>query len=170
MPPPNFPFCMRLYFLLALPLLLGACGPRNADSAAGAPPRASDDRVVGTVAVVGSAPVSISVVIRDAQGDVRVDGPLRDEIRRLDGAVVEARGQLSGRVLRASSYEIRSVNGRAVEAGTLERGPSGALQLRRSDGEVVVLSSVPPGLRAGQKVWIQGPATVAVQSYGVITP
>jgi hypothetical protein len=114
--------------------------------------------------------MNVSVVIRDDRGDVRVDGPLRDEIRSLAGAVVEARGRLRDRVLQTSGYEIRSVNGRPVEMGTVERSPSGGLQLRRGDGTVVVLSGGGANLRVGQKVWVQGPASVAVQSYGVIAP
>jgi hypothetical protein len=153
-----------------LAVLLAACAPQNGEAVNGTPPRAQEDRAVGTVAVVGSAPMNVAVVIRDGRGDVRVEGPLREEIRTLAGAVVEVRGRMADRALQASGYEIRSVNGRPVETGTVERGASGGLQLRRSDGSTVALSGGGSNLRAGQKVWVQGPASVVVQSYGVITP
>jgi hypothetical protein len=57
-----------------------------------------------------------------------------------------------------------------VVTGVVEQGPDGQLQLRTDDGRVVRLTGGAAHLRVGQKVWVQGPQTVQVQTFGVIRP
>ena len=46
----------------------------------------------------------------------------------------------------------------------------GRVRLRTRTGEEVYLSGAPEGFRVGQKVWVQGPTSIAVQSFGTIRP
>ena len=58
-----------------------------------APAAAAGERLVGTVRVVGSAPVNVKVVLRPSGGgDVELAGPLAEELRRLPGAEVAVSG------------------------------------------------------------------------------
>jgi len=150
----------------ALLLALAACMP-----AAGG--GASQEAVVGRVVVSGSAPMDVSVVLRAANGSgVRLAGPLLGELTRLAGAEVEVRGAMAEGSLRAASYRVLSVDGRPVLVGTVEADPGGGVRLRTEDGRVVALAGPPAELRAGQKVWVQGPGEtrVQVQRFGVISP
>jgi hypothetical protein len=164
--------------ILLISFVMAACAPQNGETnSAPSRPGAAVDTVAirGAVSVVGSAPVSTAVVVRGANGESsRVAGPLAEEIGRLSGAEVEVVGirepdAMHGQAIHATGYEVRSVDGRSVITGVVERGPDGQLQLRAEDGTVVRLSGGAQ-LRPGQKIWVQGPATVQVQSYGVIRP
>jgi hypothetical protein len=172
--------------LLLLSLLMAGCTPQNGERANAAPtpqPAAEQARaaadttaVRGTVAVVGSAPVNVAVVVREANGgSTLVEGPLAPEIGRLSGAEVEVTGTrrpdpLHGQSVHATDYVVHAVDGRPVVSGVVERRPDGRLQLRADDGRTITLSGGEDHLRPGQKVWVQGPVTVQVQSYGVIRP
>lgn len=162
----------RILFPLAV-LLMTSCAPRpEAQDTPRAVTESEDARLTGTVAVVGSAPISTQVVLRGEDGrSTQIRGPLLDEIRRLSGARVELRGRLSGGALEATGYEIRSVNGAPVEMGIVERNPAGGVQLRKENGEVVQLIGATSQFQLGQKVWVQGPTTqaVRVQSFGVLS-
>ncbi len=155
--------------LVLLAATLMACTPPASNSSpqrAGGPPS-----VAGTVRVVGSAPMNVQVVVEDSVGrSTTVAGPLVAEIQRLSGAQVELRGRMDRGVLTATSYEIRAVNGAPVEMGVVQRATDGSLLLRKADGRTVSLMGATSQFRVGQKVWVQGPAAVRVQSYGVITP
>jgi hypothetical protein len=169
---------MRSSSLLVFSLLMVACAPQNGEPNSAPTPHAAADTaaVSGTVSVVGSAPVNVAVLVRGPDGtSSRIEGPLAEEIQRLDGAEVEVTGTrqadpMYGSSLRATSYTVRSVDGAAVVVGTVEQGEGGALQLRTEDGRVVRLTGGASHLRPGQKVWVQGPATLQVQSFGVIRP
>lgn len=129
--------------------------------------------LVGVPRVVGSAPMNTRLVL--SQGGAQqteIVGPLAGEIRQLDGAQVEVAGRMAGGQLQASGYRIRSIDGRPAEMGMVEAAPGGGVQLRRADGNVVRLSGAASQLRAGQKVWVQGPTvtSVQVQTFGVISP
>lgn len=166
--------------LLIGALLLAACGrpgvepPETTPAAAGAV--IDSGAVRGVVRVVGSAPVDVHVVVQADDGSaVRVVGPLRDEIRKLAGAVVRLQGHPEGsgvpvaaRQIRATDYEIISINGEPVIQGVVEGKMGGWTVLRTRSGERVYLASAPESMRAGQTVWVQGPRSVVVQSYGVI--
>ncbi len=159
---------MRHGALLGLGLALAACAP--VQSAPAGSPGGAADRAVGTVRVVGSAPLPQVVVNEPGGRSVRVTGPLAAEVRRLGGAEVEVWGRASGGAIEAAGYDVRSVEGRPVVAGTVERAPDGGLQLRRRDGGTVRLSGTVAELRPGQKVWVQGASTVQVATWGVISP
>lgn len=174
---------MRNTTILLAAALMAACAPQNGETPNAAPsPQPGADAtadtttVRGTVRVVGSAPVNTAVVVRDARDrSVRVEGPLAEEIGRLSGAEVEVYGTsrpdpMYGQAITAARYTIRSVDGRPVVTGVVEQGPDGQLQLRTDDGRVVRLTGGAAHLRVGQKVWVQGPQTVQVQTFGVIRP
>jgi hypothetical protein len=165
--------------ILLAGLIMAACAPPNGETnSIPAARQAGPDtvQVHGTVAVVGSAPVDVAVIIRGADGESsRIDGPLAEEIGRLAGADVEVTGIRERdpryvQAVHADRYVIRAVDGRPVITGMVEEAPDGRLQLRTEDGTVIRLVNGPDQFRPGQKVWIQGSATVQVQSFGVIRP
>jgi hypothetical protein len=162
---------MRL--LLAL-LALASCTPARPAPPAEAPNSSAhsrDSTVVGTVRVVGSAPVDVHVVVQDQAGHTtELTGPLVGEVRRLAGAVVAVTGRAEGRRLEVARYEIRSVDGQPVVMGVVEKIQDGYVYLRTPDGKLVYLAGGIQQLRVGQKVWVQGPSTLHVQSFGVIAP
>lgn len=168
---------MRLPALL-LALAALACAPPQSAPPDTLPTPSPADRgpIVGTIRVVGSAPVNVSVVLQPAAGgDIQVVGPLREELRRLSGAQVALHGPvepapdpLADRQIRAEEYEILSVDGEPVIAGTVEGRMGEWVLLRTSTGELLYLGGSAGELRPGQKVWVQGPRSVIVQSYGVI--
>jgi hypothetical protein len=172
---------MRTIVILAAAAALASCAPQTAerpDSTPPAPAQGAGDRVVGTVRIVGSAPLNTEVVVDPASGAaVQVAGPLREEIERLAGAEVAVTGQMesapgtmSGRRIRVTGYDILAVNGEPVVSGVVEGTSGGWVQLRTAQGELVYLSGAPREFRAGQKVWVQGPRSMIVQSYGTIRP
>jgi hypothetical protein len=170
---------MRRGTVLLTALVAAACAPQNGEANAtpsARQPEVDTVQVRGTVAVVGAAPVDVAVIVRDADGESsRIDGPLTDEIGRLAGAEVEVTGARHhdpryGQAVRADRYVIRAVDGRPVITGVVERAADGGLQLRTEAGEVVRLVIGGDRIRPGQKIWIQGSASVQVQSFGVIRP
>jgi hypothetical protein len=130
---------------------------------------AQEERVIGVPASVGSAPMNVrTVVATEDRGSVYVTGPLAAEIRSLSGARVEVRGRRAAdRTLVAIDYDVLSVNGRPVFMGVVERATDGTLHLRTRTG-IVGLQDAPAAFRPGMKVWVQGPGSVTVQTYGVI--
>jgi hypothetical protein len=128
------------------------------------------DSVAGTLRVVGSAPVNVRLVIQGAAGSANVAGPLREELRKLAGAEVTLLGRQEGADFVASEYRIRAIDGRPVTLGTVEGAEGEYLRLRTGGGEVVYLVDAPAELRPGQKVWVQGPRGVIVQSFGTVRP
>jgi|GEM_PF-2214458 hypothetical protein len=126
-------------------------------------------RVEGIVAVVGSAPMDVHVTVRpDAGRSVYVTGPLAAEVRSLAGARVEVRGKEGRGSIEATDYDVVSVDGRPVIAGTVERGADGALMLRRRDGSTLRLRGAPASFAPGMKVWVQGTTPGTVQTFGVM--
>lgn len=155
---------IRPALVLALAVVAGCTPPA---AARGGEP----ERLAGRVAVVGSAPVNVRLSLQTADGrSVYLAGPAAAELRALGSAEVEVEGRMQGSTFEATGYRIRSVDGRPVLAGTVEAAPGGGLQLRLEDGSAVRLGGGADRLRAGQKVWVQGPTQVLVQTYGVIVP
>lgn len=153
-------------------LMSSACAPRPAGSGAQpVPGAAADSTVVGTVRITGSMPMNVSVTIQDDAGGVlRVDGPLTPEVRALAGARVALRGRVADRGIEVRSYDLRAVDGAPAYVGIVEAAPGGGLRLRLEDGRTLMLGATPNRFRVGQKVWVQGPAAVRVQTFGVIRP
>jgi hypothetical protein len=162
-------------------LLLAACA-RTAEAPDSVPTPGPGaivgDAIRGVVRIVGSAPVNVQVVLQPESGRaIRLVGPLRSELERLAGIEVSVRGAIApspdpiaDRELNATSYDIVAVNGMPVVVGEVVEVDAGVARLRTAAGEVVVLASPPTGLRVGQKIWVQGPRSLVVQSFGVIRP
>ena len=157
----------------ALPLALAVL--------AGCPPPAprvqEPERLAGTVAVVGSAPMNVRLSLRTRDGrGVFLEGPAAAELRALGGVEVEVEGRMAaggGGAFQARGYRILAVDGRPALVGVVEAAPGGGLQLRQQDGSAVRLGGGADRLRAGQKVWVQGVQgreQLQVQTFGVIVP
>lgn len=154
----------RIAVVPILLLLLVSC------AAPAAAPGAREGSARGTVRVVGSSPVNVSVRIQGDGTSAEVRGPLTPEIRRLAGAEVEAWGMREGDLLHVERYRIRAVDGSPVRVGVVEAAPGGGLRLRTDEGELIALGGGIGSLRPGQKAWVQGVTAVRVQTYGVISP
>lgn len=160
---------MREATLLILLGMMG-CATSAAERERPGPAAMAADSVVGVVRVVGSAPVNVQVVVQGAEGTVVITGPARDELRSVAGAEVVARGRREGGALHAEQFDVRSVDGQPVVWGTVEALTGEYARLRTREGESVYLVRPPGDLRVGQRVWVQGPRSVIVQSYGVVRP
>jgi hypothetical protein len=165
---------LRQTCLFLLVATTAACAPAHETETAPVPatdaaqPMTGDTSLTGIVRVVGSLPVSTQVVIEADGRHTAVEGALADEIGRLSGAEVEVRGRLAGRAIEAADYEIRSVDGRPVTVGTVERIEEGMIHLRTKGGELVYVAGSTSPFRVGQKVWVQGPQYLRIQSFGII--
>jgi hypothetical protein len=167
----RFPFAV-------LVLLVTACTTQGTEMPDTVPAPDTGDSIIGTVRVVGSAPVNVQVVIEPASGQaIRVAGPLAGEIERLSGATIAVRGTIEpapdpmvSRQVQVRSYEIVSVNGEPAIMGTVEGHANDWTLLRTAAGELIYLAGPPERFRTGQKVWIQGPGARIVQTYGVLSP
>ena len=163
------------FFLIGLT----ACAPQpEPGDSVPSPADGALEAVSGVVRIVGSAPVNVQVVLQAASGRAfRLTGPLRPELEKLSGIEVTVTGRVSpspdpmvDRELEATSYEIGMVNGRGVIVGEIVRVARPEATLRTEDGREIYLQSIPTEFTEGQKVWIQGPESVVVQSYGVLRP
>lgn len=159
---------MRLTACLVLPLALACSGNRTAESPA------PGDSMVGTVRIVGSDPLSQVVLDRWEDGQLAVLGDLRDEIGGLSGAVLRVAGQVADnvqptpdRAIRATAYEVLSVQGRHPYVGVLQReGDALTLLGLRLEAGGASLASL-----QGRRVWVIGTieqGTLRVEAYGLI--
>jgi hypothetical protein len=154
-----------------VPTPMPAPAPAKVGGAPASTPRATSDSVRGTVAVVGSHPMT-QVVVRPAGGapSVTIVGDGAAGLRSVSGADVVVHGTMSGpREFRATSFTVRAVDGLAAADGILERAGDGyALRLRDGTRRPVVRPS--PALVAylGARVWVTGPADVEPQAFGLI--
>lgn len=152
-----------------LTLLLFACAAPPAERPDSVPPPvARGDSLTGVVRVVGSAPMNVRVVLAGEAGSTPLGGPLLGELRQLSGVSVSVRGRHEGGVLLAEDYRVLSVDGVAAVQGTVEGRSGPYVLLRTPDGALLHLIAAPDGFRPGQKVWVQGPDALVVQSYGTI--
>jgi hypothetical protein len=152
--------------MVVLVLLAAGCASRGNGS------------LEGTVRIVGSAPVNVQVVLQpDTGSGVRITGPLLAELERLSGVRVTVAGIVSrspdpivDRQIAVADYDILSVDGRPVVTGEIVGIEGERARLRMTDGSEVLLSGSPLTFRVGQKVWVQGVETLAVQAYGIVRP
>lgn len=142
--------------------------PMTTPSSPGASQRPAADTVRGTIAVVGSFPVT-SVVVRPAGGrDVTITGPLAREIRRAAGADVWISGTRTAEGIEAGRYVVRAVDGDAVVDGTVAL-EGDRLVLVTPQGRRPI-ARPPEALRGmvGARVWLVGPLDGTIASYGVL--
>jgi hypothetical protein len=162
---------MRIALGLAAAAMLVATGCTPPPNGTANGPGPAGDRVEGNVAVVGSAPMNVRVTVQPDDGPgVYVVGSLVQEIRQLGGVRVALSGRRTGGEFQATDYEVISVDGRPAVMGVVERAADGGVQLRLKDGTLVRLGGATANLPVGRKVWVQGPETVQVQTYGIIEP
>lgn len=155
---------MKAPALAAALLLLAGCVPPPAGPG-------GVETLRGRTAVTGSAPMNVRVSFEARDGRrVALVGPLAAELGRLSGADLEVDGRVGGGEMEATGYRVLAVDGRPAWVGTVEAAPGGGLLLRLEDGTPLGLGAGAAGLRAGQKVWVQGPGQVQVQTFGIIVP
>lgn len=167
----------KLSWLLGAVLLAACASPAVEQPDTVPAPRADEGRVVGVVRVVGSTPLTRVVVQPDSGRSVEVEGALAAELRRLTGVRVAVAGPVRSapdpivdRRVEATGYEILSVDGAPVLTGTVQGRSGDWVVLRTEGGETVYLGGAADALEPGQKVWVQGPRALVVQSYGVVQP
>lgn len=139
---------------------------------------AGETEVAGTVGIIGSAPANVRVVVQPgAGGPVGVTGPIAEEIARAAGAEVIIRGPVSSaadplvpQAIEVVEYRILSVDGRPVIDGEIIALEDGNARLRTRDGNEIEIRGAPASFAVGQRVWVQGPTTVTVQSHGTVRP
>lgn len=138
---------------------------------------AQGDTVSGTVRQVGNSPF-IRTVVQSDERSVQVVGPYEDEIAHLVGARVSvvgemeegSEGQAMGPRLRASGYQVLSVDGDRPQVGYLRQSDGGDFFLRTEDGDRVPLTTVSSTLaeKVGAKVWVVTNDRGAVTRYGIL--
>lgn len=127
--------------------------------------------------MVGSAPMNTQLTLATTAGSYRLTGDLAVELTEMVGLEVEVWGEagstpdpLAAGSIDVSRYRILDIDGRPVYVGEITRLSSRGATLRTDDGEEIVLSSVPDDFRVGQRVWVQGPEGIAVQTFGILKP
>lgn len=166
--------------MILLPVLLAlltGCAPMPevADSAAGT---MGATHAEGILRRVGSQPLNARLVLAPEEGPVvGLSGPLLAELEHLEGALVRTEGRwieprepFTTRALEVTDYEVLAIDGRAVVVGIVSSVSADGGRMTTEGGEEVIFAPLPPGIAAGQKIWIQGPQRVSVQRYGTIRP
>lgn len=132
------------------------------------------DRAEGLVRRVGNQPFARTVIDPGEDGDpTTITGPYGDEIGRLAGATVRVtghlgEGQVPGRALAASSYEILSIDGDRPIVGTLRSDDAGFfLESPRGNWRVAAVSAA-LGERTGALVWVVLDENEGVARYGIL--
>lgn len=161
---------MRYPILLASLLLCACAAPATERPDSVPPPVARADSLVGVVRVVGSAPVNVRVVLAGEAGSTPLAGPLLPELRQLSGVSVSVRGRREGASLVAEDYQVLSVDGSPAVQGTVEGRSGSYVLVRTPDGRLLHLVAAPEAFQPGQRIWVQGPEALVVQSYGIIRP
>lgn len=154
----------------------GSQTPRPASDVDAGAPSAPPDTAVGRVRQVGSTPFTRTLLQSDGD-QVRLVGPLIDELRRLVGARVRAFGERvesdpEGEGLRVLSYEILSVDGERPETGLLRYHEEGHYYLERQGGEDLDLQGLSRRLEGhlGAKIWVVIGPGGTVERYGILRP
>jgi hypothetical protein len=151
--------------------------PAPGDAAASAPSR--PDTLRGTVAVVGSAPMT-AVALRTPAGlAVQLTGDEAARLRALGGAEVWVEGAPDGAqpttgaasTFHVRRFVVRAVDGEPTLDGVLLR-QGDAYVLERVEGGRVAVAEPPEALRAlvGQRVWITVPAGGGAAAFGRVPP
>ena len=102
---------------------------------------------------------------------VMMDAFRRSSASRITAAVaiIDWSTEHGGRVVLKREFDfLVSVDGEPVVMGTIVSVAGVRATLRTDVGEEVILDPAPSSMRVGQKVWVQGPRAIAVQSFGII--
>jgi hypothetical protein len=136
--------------------------------AAAQPARASGDTLVGLISEMGADPATFIAIVPTGGRAVRLTGQTA-LLRRITGAEVWVSGSQERDGFQVARFEVRKVNGRAVDDGIVIAQPDRvAVQLR--SGALRSVPDAPPALRglAGARIWITRPVANQAPSYGVI--
>jgi hypothetical protein len=157
--------------LMVLLLVAGfACAAPSRDSAANGVDSAGRERLQGFLRLVGSAPMNVRLVIQDGAGSTTLTGALATELRRAVGAEVLVFGRRDGAAFLVDDYRIVAIDGRPVVMGVVEGETGDYVRLRTPEGELVYVVGATGQFRTGQKIWVQGPRGVVVQTFGTLQP
>ena len=145
-----------------------ACSPRAPAPPQAEPGAAAGDTLRGTVAIVGSEPMT-SIVLQTAGATTSLCGA-RDLLRRAAGLEVAAWGSRDAQgQFCVHRFAVRSANGIPAVDGVLAREGHG-FALVMADGRRLPIARLPDALRSsvGARVWLAGPLDRAPDSFGVI--
>lgn len=178
----SLPTCRwrRLAGVAALLFAGAGCGAnRSAQSTPDARPAGQAELVVvtGTVESSGLHGAGFVTLTPTRAAPIRLEGPLLQDLVRLDGAVLAVAGAPSGtppHAMEVRGYTVLEVNGERPEVGVLVES-GGRLRLERALGALPLVQATTELLRelVGATVWITGPMAgdeLTVQSFGVIRP
>lgn len=130
------------------------------------------DTVSGIVRRVGSIPF-VRTLVGEGEEAVAVVGEYEGEVGRLTGAEVRVTGEARtgglGAELRATSYEILSVDGERPHVGVLARDAEG-YRLEGPEGASLALRAVPESYAqlVGARLWVVTDDDGVVIRYGVL--
>lgn len=167
----------RLIAAALLPVLMLACAHAGGEPAESVdlepdvPGTSATDTVIGVPAHVGAHPFVRTMLRVEDGAQIRLSGPLTEEIGRAAGARVRAWGRLIKQdgaelTLEAQGYRVLSADGEPVLDGVLVSGPHGpCLDV---GGDRCVLAEGFPDLPAGSRLWIQRSPEGIVLRYGVL--
>jgi hypothetical protein len=144
-----------------------ACSPRAPASQA-EPGAAAGDTLRGTVAIVGSEPMT-SLVLQTAAGASNLCGA-REMLGRAAGLEVAVWGRRNAHgQFCVDRFAVRAANGVPAVDGILTRVGEG-FALVTADGGPLPIARLPEALRSsvGARVWLAGPLDRAPDSFGVI--
>jgi hypothetical protein len=144
-----------------------ACSP-HAPASQADPGAVGGDTLRGTVAIVGSEPMT-SIVLQTAAGSSSLCGAL-ELLRRGAGLEVAVWGSRNAQgQFCVDRFAVRSANGVPAVDGILTRAGEG-FALVMVDGRRLPIARLPDALRSsiGARVWLAGPLDRAPDSFGVI--
>ncbi len=145
-----------------------ACSPRAPASQAD-PGAVGGDTLRGTVAIVGSEPIT-SIVLQTASGPASGLCGALEPLRRAAGLEVAVWGSRNAQgQFCVDRFAVRSANGVPAVDGILTRTGEG-FALVMADGRRLPIARLPDALRSsvGARVWLAGPLDRAPDSFGVI--
>jgi hypothetical protein len=152
--------------------VLGGCTPSVGQGVQGgvSRPAVVSDTLVGIVDVVGADPATFLVIAAAGAAQRSLTGDSARALRSVVGAVVWIRGSaiLPADPFHVHEFEVRSVNGAAVDDGVVRRaGSGGGLELLTRSGYRRALGT--DFERAlGARVWVTRPVAGRAASFGVI--
>ena len=120
--------------------------------------------MTGAVFQIGTGLAPLTILNVEDEGQIRIAGELKEQIRWLSGVVIKACGEVASglgpeKIITAESFQVQSVDGMPAYLGVL-RHKEGHWELASSKPTetAILLSGVPGQLRRaqGSVVWVAG--------------